>query len=83
MRNRKFLFKCPCWSYWYGETITTAFAESTFNQMVKQQQMRWSQKGTHLLLQVRTPVLDGELQEEIRKWYPSFARGFEELPLAA
>jgi hypothetical protein len=41
--------------YRYGETISTAFAESTINQvvskrMVKKQQMRWSQKGAHLLL---------------------------------
>ncbi len=72
----------------YGETISTAFAESTINQvvskrMVKKQQMRWSQKGAHLLLQVRTRVLNGELQDEFRKWYPSFGHGSEELPLAA
>ncbi len=37
----------------YGETISTAFVESTINQVVskrmaKKQQMRWSQKGAHL-----------------------------------
>ena len=51
--------------------------------MVKKQQGRWSQKDTHLLLQVRTRVLDGELRDKIRKWYPSFNQGVEELPLAA
>ncbi len=72
----------------YGETISTAFADSTINQvvskrMVKKQQMRWSQKGAHLLLQVGTRVLNGELRNEFRKWYPSFDHGSEELPLAA
>jgi len=52
----------------YGETISTAFVESTVNQvvskrMVKKQQMRWSQQGAHLLLQVRTRVLNDELRE--------------------
>ena len=72
----------------YGETITTAFAESTINQvvskrMVKKQQMLWSQKGAHLLLQVRIRVLNGELRDEFRKWYPRFDRSGEVLPLAA
>ena len=72
----------------YGETISTAFAESTINQvvskrMVKKQQMRWSQQGTHLLLQVRTRVLNSELRDEFRKWYPGFDQGDEELPFAA
>jgi hypothetical protein len=45
--------------YRHGEAISTAFVESTINQvvskrMVKRQQMRWSQRGAHLLLQVRT-----------------------------
>jgi len=63
----------------YGETITTAFVESTINQvvskrMVKKQQMRWSQHGAHLLLQVRTRVLNDELREKFRQWYPGFAQ---------
>ena len=42
--------------YRYGEMISTAFAESTVNQvvskrMVKKQQMRWTRRGAHLLLQ--------------------------------
>jgi len=46
----------------HGETISTVFVESTANQavsrrMVKQQQMRWTQRGAHLLLQVPTHVL--------------------------
>jgi hypothetical protein len=51
--------------------------------MVKKQQMRWSQKGAHLLLQIRTRVLNGELRDEFKKWYPSFDHDGEELPLAA
>jgi len=54
----------PNYGEWwrYGETISTAFVESTVNQvvskrMIKKQQMRWSQKGAHLLLQIRTRVL--------------------------
>ena len=42
-----------------GETISSAFVESTVNQvvskrMVKKQQMRWTPRGAHLLLQIRT-----------------------------
>ncbi len=49
--------------YHYGEVITTAFVESTVNElvskrMVKKQQMRWTQKGAHLLLQVRVKTLN-------------------------
>jgi hypothetical protein len=47
--------------YRCGEAISTAFAEATINQvvskrMVKKQQMRWSPRGAHLLLQIRTRV---------------------------
>lgn len=53
------------------ETITTAFVESAVNQvvskrMVKKQPMRWSQKGAHLLLQVRTQVRTQVLNQELR-----------------
>ena len=39
----------------YGELISTAFAESAINEvvskrMVKKQQMRWTKKGSHLLI---------------------------------
>jgi hypothetical protein len=61
--------------YRHGETISTAFAESTVNQivsrrMVKQQQMRWTQRGAHLLLQVRTQALNGDLHATFGRWYP-------------
>ncbi len=59
------------------ERISTAFVESTVNQviskrMVKQQQMQWSKKGAHLLVQMRTKVLNNELEGLFRQWYPSF-----------
>ncbi|ANB77710.1 hypothetical protein AYM40_35590 (plasmid) [Paraburkholderia phytofirmans OLGA172] len=42
--------------YRHDETISTAFVESTVNyvvskRFVKKQQMRWTQRGAHLLLQ--------------------------------
>jgi hypothetical protein len=63
--------------YRNGERISTGFVESTVNQviskrMVKKQQMRWSQRGAHLLLQIRTRVLNGEWEATFRTWYPGF-----------
>jgi hypothetical protein len=63
--------------YRHGETISTAFAESTINQVVsrrfaKRQQMHWSLQGAHLLLQTRTKVLNAELDGVFRRWYPKF-----------
>ena len=60
-----------------GETISTAFVESTINQVVsrrfvKKQQMQWTLRSAHLLLQTRTKVLNGELDEVFRRWYPRF-----------
>ena len=60
-----------------GETISTAFVESTINQVVsrrfvKKQQMQWTLRGAHLLLQTRTKVLNNELEEVFRRWYPRF-----------
>ena len=64
--------------YRQGDTISTAFVESTINQVVskrfvKKQQMQWTHKGAHLLLQTRTKVLDGDLEGVFRDWYPQFA----------
>jgi hypothetical protein len=63
--------------YRHGERISTGFVESTVNQvvskrMVKKQQMQWSKRGAHLLLQIRTRVLNGEWEETFRTWYPGF-----------
>jgi hypothetical protein len=74
--------------YRYGEKITTGFVESAVNQVlskrfVKRQQMRWTKKGAHLLLQVRTKVLNKELRATFERWYPKMPPTQEELPLAA
>jgi hypothetical protein len=60
-----------------GEAISNAFVESAVNQvvskrMVKKQQMRWTPRGAHLLLQVRTRMLNDELGDAFRRWYPEF-----------
>jgi hypothetical protein len=54
-----------------------AFVESTINQVVsrrfvKKQQMQWTLRGAHLLLQTRTKVLNNELDEVFRHWYRQF-----------
>jgi hypothetical protein len=61
--------------YRNGETISTAFVESTVNEViskrfVKKQQMRWTKVGAHNLLQVRTQVLNDDLYQLFCKWYP-------------
>jgi len=66
--------------YRCGERISTGFVESTINQvvskrMVKKQQMQWTPKGAHLLLQVRTQVINGDWAETFRGWYPGFQPG--------
>ena len=63
--------------YRNGEKIASGFVESAINQvvskrMVKKQQMGWSQRGAHLLLQIRTRVLDEEWENTFRRWYPDF-----------
>src|SRR6266849_3631902 len=63
--------------YRSGERISTGFVESTVHQvvstrMVKKQQMRWSHRGAHLLLQMRTRVLNGDWEDVFRRWYPGF-----------
>ena len=40
--------------------------------LVKKQQMQWTLKGAHLLLQIRTKVLNNELEDTFRRWYPQF-----------
>jgi hypothetical protein len=40
--------------------------------MVKKQQMRWSQHGAHLFLQVRTRVLNDDLAADFARWHPGF-----------
>ena len=39
---------------------------------VKKQQMQWTLRGAHLLLQTRTRVLNEDLDDLFRRWYPKF-----------
>jgi hypothetical protein len=45
--------------------------------MVKKQQIRWSPRGAHLLLQIRTKVLNDTLTNDYRRWYPGFTHTSE------
>jgi hypothetical protein len=63
--------------YRHGEQISTGFVVSTVNQVIskrfcKKQQMGWTSRGAHLLLQSRTRVLNGDWEATFRKWYPGF-----------
>jgi hypothetical protein len=40
--------------------------------MVKKQQMRWSWRGAHDLLQIRTQVLNEGLRDTFSRWYSGF-----------
>ena len=57
-----------------GEPISSAPAESAVNQlisrrMVKKQQMRWTPSGAHRILQIRSRVLDHQLDHDIQRWH--------------
>jgi hypothetical protein len=61
--------------YRSGERISSAFVEATVNAVIskrfaKKQQMQWSRRGAHLLLQTRTRALDGSLRAAFEHWYP-------------
>ena len=84
-RNRAFI---PNYGerYRYGERISTGFVESTVNQVIskrfcKKQQMQWTKRGAHLLLQTRVKTLNQELGAVFRRWYPDLQ--VEEESLAA
>jgi hypothetical protein len=60
-----------------GEKIASGFVESAINQvvskrMVTKQQRGWIPRGAHLVLQVRTRVLDEKGENTFRCWYPAF-----------
>lgn len=74
--------------YLYNETISTAFVESTVNELIsrrmaKKQQMRWTKKVAHLLLQLRVKTLNKDLHNMFIKWYPQMDQENENLPLSA
>ena len=58
-----------------GERISTGFVESTVNQVISKrfcnkQQMQWTKRGAHLLLQMRVKTLNQELGAVFQRWYP-------------
>ena len=64
--------------YRAGERISSCLAESSVNAIIskrfgKRQQMQWTKRGAHLLLQTRTRALDGTLRSLFEKWYPGLA----------
>ena len=86
-RNQNFL---PNYGERYrnGERIASGFVESAVNQvvskrMIKHQQMQWTHRGAHLLLQIRTRVLNEEWEDTFRRWYPGFRPHAEEPVLQA
>jgi hypothetical protein len=61
-----------------GQAISTAFVESLVNSLLskrfaKKRSMQWTPEGAHLLPQVRTRTLNGELAGTFRGWYPAFS----------
>jgi hypothetical protein len=86
-RNRAFIPN-------YGERyrnrgrISTGFVASTVNQVVskrfcKKQQMQWTKRAAHLLLQTRVKTLNHELRAVFHHWYPDFPVEEEEESQAA
>jgi hypothetical protein len=64
--------------YRAGERISSCLAESTVNAVIskrfaKRQQMQWTPRGAHLLLQMRTRALDGMLRHLFERWYSGLA----------
>ena len=62
--------------YRQGKVIATAFVESAVNQVVsrrfvKKHHMRWTEAGAHLLLQIRTPVLNETWRSTLPQCYPN------------
>jgi TnpA family transposase len=60
-----------------GRRVSSASAESVMNHLInrrltKRQQMRWSMKGAHYLLQTRVELLDGRLETYFAKRFPHF-----------
>ena len=66
------------------EPLAACTIESTVNQVIskrfcKKQQMQWTQRGAHLLLQIRTRVLKGDWESTFREWYPGFRASLQQM----
>jgi hypothetical protein len=55
----------------YGGFVESAVNQVVAKRMVKKQQMRWTERGAHLLLQIRTRVLNEEWGTTLSRWYPA------------
>jgi hypothetical protein len=83
----------PNYAQWRrtGQAISTAFVESLVNSLLskrfaKKQSMQWMPEGAHLLLQVRTRTLNGDLAATFHTWYPTLPledQPLDHIPLAA
>ena len=49
--------------------------------MVKKQQMQWTPKGAHYMIQTRTAVLNDELYKDFSRWYPGVTVKSKELKM--
>jgi hypothetical protein len=61
-----------------GQVISTGLIESLVNSLLsrhfaKKQSMRWTPEGAHLLLQIRTRTLNGDLTSTFRNRYRDFS----------
>jgi hypothetical protein len=59
-----------------GRRISTSAVEGTVNRLIgsrmcKSQQMCWTRRGAHLLLQVRCAVFNGDLLAGFQRWFPA------------
>ncbi len=60
------------------ERISSACVKATVNAVIskrfaKRQQMQWTPRGAHLLLQIRTRTLGGTLRPLFERWHPGLA----------
>ncbi len=62
-------------SYQYRQTVAAVIAETAMvsTRFAKRQQMWWTRRDTPLLLQTRTPALDGTLRPLFEWWHPGLA----------
>jgi len=77
-------FQCAPETFLRGIIVESAVNQvARRKQMVKKQQISWGQQGAQLLLLVRTRVLNDELRDVFRKWYPNFTQEDENQRKAA
>jgi hypothetical protein len=58
------------YNYLPSDTTVNAVISKRF---AKRQQMQWTKRGAHLLLQMLTRALDGTLRPQFDRWYPGLA----------